>query len=162
MALEAEIKVLKKFGESLVADISQSIEQSGVSASGNLQRSIYYKLTDNRLTVYGAPYAKTAEEGRGPTQKAGGDLRSQIRRWIDDKGIIPDGITKDSLAFLITRKIHNDGTRLFRSDKDGPDAYGRTKPSMVIEGVVQDGRIDDLKQNLIKTYVAQIKTLLSA
>jgi hypothetical protein len=158
MALEAEIKVLKKFGESLVADISQSIEQSGVSASGNLQRSIYYKLTDNRLTVYGAPYAKTAEEGRGPTQKAGGDLRSQIRKWIDDKGIIPDGITKDSLAFLITRKIHREGTELF----NGTDFYGRTKPSMVIEGVVQDGRIDELKQDLIKTYVAQIKTLLSA
>ena len=158
MALEAEIKVLKKFGESLVADISQSIEQSGISASGNLQRSIYYKLTDNRLTVYGAPYAKTAEEGRGPTQKAGGDLRAQIRRWIDDKGIIPDGITKDSLAFLISRKIHREGTALF----NGTDFYGRTKPSMVIEGVVQDGRIDDLKQDLIKTYVAQIKTLLSA
>jgi hypothetical protein len=158
MALEAEIKVLKKFGESLVADISQSIEQSGISASGNLQRSIYYKLTDNRLTVYGAPYAKTAEEGRGPTQKAGGDLRSQIRKWIDDKGIIPDGITKDSLAFLISRKIHREGTALF----NGTDFYGRTKPSMVIEGVVQDGRIDELKQDLIKTYVAQIKTLLSA
>ena len=158
MALEAEIKVLKKFGESLVTDISQSIEQSGISASGNLQRSIYYKLTDNRLTVYGAPYAKTAEEGRGPTQKAGGDLRSQIRRWIDDKGIIPDGITKDSLAFLISRKIHREGTALF----NGTDFYGRTKPSMVIEGVVQDGRIDELKQDLIKTYVAQIKTLLSA
>jgi len=158
MALEAEIKVLKKFGESLVADISQSIEQSGISASGDLQRSIYYKLTDNRLTVYGAPYAKTAEEGRGPTQKAGGDLRGAIRKWIDDKGIIPDGITKDSLAFLITRKIHREGTALF----NGTDFYGRTKPSMVIEGVVQDGRIDDLKQDLIKTYVAQIKTLLSA
>jgi hypothetical protein len=158
MALEAEIKVLKKFGESLVTDISQSIEQSGVSASGNLQRSIYYKLTDNRLTVYGAPYAKTAEEGRGPTQKAGGDLRGAIRKWIDDKGIIPDGITKDSLAFLISRKIHREGTLLF----NGTDFYGRTKPSMVIEGVVQDGRIDELKQDLIKTYVAQIKTLLSA
>jgi hypothetical protein len=158
MALEAEIKVLKKFGESLVADISQSIEQSGISASGNLQRSLRYEVTDNRLTVYGAPYAKTAEEGRGPTQKAGGDLRSQIRKWIDDKGIIPDGITKDSLAFLITRKIHREGTALF----NGTDFYGRTKPSMVIEGVVQDGRIDELKQDLIKTYVAQIKTLLSA
>jgi hypothetical protein len=158
MALEAEIKVLKKFGESLVADISQSIEQSGISASGNLQRSLRYEVTDNRLTVYAAPYAKTAEEGRGPTQKAGGDLRSQIRRWIDDKGIIPDGITKDSLAFLISRKIHREGTSLF----NGTDFYGRTKPSMVIEGVVQDGRIDELKQDLIKTYVAQIKTLLSA
>jgi hypothetical protein len=158
MALEAEIKVLKKFGESLVADISQSIEQSGVTASGNLQRSLRYEVTDNRLTVYGAPYAKTVEEGRGPTQKAGGDLRSQIRRWIDDKGIIPDGITKDSLAFLISRKIHREGTALF----NGTDFYGRTKPSMVIEGVVQDGRIDELKQDLIKTYVAQIKTLLSA
>jgi hypothetical protein len=158
MALEAEIKVLKKFGESLVADISQSIEQSGVSASGNLQRSLRYEVTDNRLTVYAAAYAGAVEEGRGPTQKAGGDLRSQIRRWIDDKGIIPDGITKDSLAFLISRKIHREGTALF----NGTDFYGRTKPSMVIEGVVQDGRIDELKQDLIKTYVAQIKTLLSA
>ena len=161
MAIEREIIVFRQFAEKLVKDIGQSIDSSGVSASGNLKDSLDFRIQPNRLTVFAAPYAKAVEVGRGPSQKAGGDLRGAIRKWIDDKGIIPDGITKDSLAFLITRKIHNDGTRLFRSDKDGPDAYGRSKPSQVIEGVVQDGRLRGLREDLIKTYVSQIRTLLT-
>ena len=127
MALEREIVVFRQFAEKLVQDIGQSIDSSGVSASGNLKDSLRFEVGPNRLTVFAAPYAKAVEVGRGPSQKAGGDLRGAIRKWIDDKGIIPDGITKDSLAFLITRKIHKEGTALF----NGTDFYGRSKPSQV-------------------------------
>jgi hypothetical protein len=43
-------------------------------------------------------------------------LRQIIRKWIDDKGIIPKGkISKDSLAFLISRKIHKEGIKPTRT-----------------------------------------------
>jgi hypothetical protein len=156
--MKFEKEILSEFGEAVVNDLRQSISFSGISASGNLEQSIRYELSETALTVFGASYAFAAEFGRGPTQKSGGDLRAAIRRWIDDKGIIPDGITKDSLAFVITRSIHNKGTRLF--DGSRPDFYGRTKPTEILNGVINDGRVNELEQQLaIKTVTAIRNTL---
>lgn len=152
--------VVERFAKSLTADLKQSVAASGVSASGNLENSFRFELTDRKLTVYAAKYAGAVEDGRKPTQQSGdGALRRAIRRWIDDKGIIPKpdnrgrAVSKDSLAYMIARKIHNEGTLLHR----GTDYYGRTKPTQIIRGVVNDGRIDDLKRALITSFVSSIK-----
>jgi hypothetical protein len=152
-------EIFSAFGDAIVADLRQSIDASGIRASGNLQNSLRYELTDTSLTLFGASYAFTAEFGRGPSQTSGGDLRAQIRQWIDDKGIIPDGITKDSLAYVITRSIHNKGTRLF--DGSRPDFYGRTKPSEVLNGVINDGRINKLQEDLTTSVVKAIRNTLN-
>jgi hypothetical protein len=149
-------EIFSEFGEAIVADLRQSIDASGIRASGNLQNSLRYKLSDRAFTLFGASYAFTAEFGRGPSQTSGGDLRAEIRKWIDIKGIIPDGITKDSLAFVITRSIHNKGTLLF----SGTDHYGRTKPSEVLNGVINDGRINKLQEDLTTSVVKAIRNTL--
>jgi hypothetical protein len=151
-------EIFSEFGEAIVADLRQSIDASGIRASGNLQNSLRWDLTDKEFILWGAPYAFTAEFGRGPSQTSGGDLRAEIRKWIDLKGIIPDGITKDSLAFVITRSIHNKGTRLF--DGSRPDHYGRTKPSEVLNGVINDGRINKLQEDLTTSVVKAIRNTL--
>jgi hypothetical protein len=152
-------EIFSEFGEAIVADLRQSIDASGIRASGNLQNSLRWDLTDKEFILWGAPYAFTAEFGRGPSQTSGGDLRAEIRKWIDLKGIIPDGITKDSLAFVITRSIHNKGTRLF--DGSRPDFYGRTKPSEVLNGVINDGRINKLQEDLTTSIVKAIRNTLN-
>jgi hypothetical protein len=152
-------EIFSEFGEAIVADLRQSIDASGIRASGNLQKSLRWDLTDKEFILWGAPYAFTAEFGRGPSQTSGGDLRAEIRKWIDLKGIIPDGITKDSLAFVITRSIHNKGTRLF--DGSRPDFYGRTKPSEVLNGVINDGRINKLQEDLTTSIVKAIRNTLN-
>ena len=152
-------EIFSEFGEAIVADLRQSIDASGIRASGNLQNSLRYEVSDNSFTLFGASYAFTAEFGRGPSQTSGGDLRAEIRKWIDLKGIIPDGITKDSLAFVITRSIHNKGTRLF--DGSRPDFYGRTKPSEVLNGVINDGRINKLQEDLTTSIVKAIRNTLN-
>ena len=155
--MKFEKEILSEFGEAVVNDLRQSIAFSGIRASGNLEQSIRYELSETALTVFGASYAFAAEFGRGPSQKSGGDLRAAIRRWIDDKGIQPNDISKDSLAYLITRKIHNQGTLLF----NGTDAYGRTKPTEILNGVINDGRVDGLQEQLAINTVTAIRNFLN-
>jgi hypothetical protein len=150
-------EIFSEFGEAIVADLRQSIDASGIRASGNLQNSLRYELSDNAFTLFGAHYAFTAEFGRGPSQTSGGDLRAQIRKWIDEKPIIPDGITKDSLAFVITRSIHNKGTLLHQ----GVDHYGRTKPTDILNGVINDGRVNQLQEDLTTSIVKAIRNTLT-
>jgi hypothetical protein len=152
-------EIFSEFGDAIVADLRQSIDVSGIRASGNLQNSLRWDLTDKEFILWGAPYAFTAEFGRGPSQTSGGDLRAQIRKWIDEKPIIPDGITKDSLAYVITRSIHNKGTLLF--DESRPDYYGRTKPTDILNGVINDGRVNKLQQDLTTSIVKAIRNTLN-
>jgi hypothetical protein len=161
MPVGLDNKAVVSFADKLKVDLSDSVTRSGVSASGKLAKSFRYTLDPNRLRVYAAGYYAAIEIGRKPTVNGGsGVLRSIIRKWIDDKGIIPKPdnqgrtITKDSLAFLITRKIHREGTLL---NSTGKDFYGRTNPTQIITGVINDGRLDALKRELITSFVFQIK-----
>jgi hypothetical protein len=150
-------ELVRSFADKVVFDIKQSMDVSGVTASGKFNRSLDANVTDKEVLVTGLKYAGAIESGRKPSSGGTGILRALIRSWIDDKGIIPTGgISKDSLAYLITRKIHQEGTRLY----NGTDFYGRSKPSRVIRGVVKDGRIEELGSDLMINYVKQIKSEL--
>jgi len=152
IAFDAEI--LKSFADKTVFDIRQSMDVSGVTASGKFNRSLESTVSSNEVVITGLKYAGAIESGRKPSSGGTGVLRALIRSWIDEKGIVPTGITKDSLAFLITRKIHKEGTSLYR----GTDHYGRSKPSRVITGVIKDGRIEQLGSDLILSFVKQVKS----
>ncbi len=153
--IQFDPELLKSFATDTVSDIRQSMDVSGVTASGKFNRSLESDVTDKEVLITGLKYAGAIESGRKPSSGGTGVLRELIRSWIDDKGIIPTGgITKDSLSYLITRKIHKEGTRLY----NGADFYGRSKPSRVITGVVKDGRIQELGSDLMLNYVKQIKS----
>lgn len=161
MPVGLDNKAVTNFAEKLKTDLSGSVTASGVSASGNLAKSFRYTSDPNRLRVYAAGYYGAIEVGRKPTVNGGsGVLRSLIRKWIEDKKIVPKPdeqgrtITKDTLAFLITRKIHRKGTLLNSTGKDFKD---RPSPTQIITGVINDGRLDALKRELITSFVFQIK-----
>ena len=108
--LEARLNELGvKLTEQLVNDIQTKLIQrrgangtfeSVVNASGKLAKSIRFEVTNGTvLSIYGNDYIQFLENGRRPGKRP---PTSVIRQWIDDKGIIPDGISKDSLAFLKT------------------------------------------------------------
>ena len=155
MAIVIDTDILQSFAARFIQDLRESMDSSGVTASGNFNRSLTAEITNNSVTVLGARYAGAIELGRKPTSGGGnGELRKAIRSWIDDKGINPADISKDSLAYIITRKIHREGTKLYR----GTDSYGRTKPSRVITGVIEDGRIDKLAKSVVLDVISQFRT----
>lgn len=117
---------LEKLGVSLTAQLVEAIQtklierkgasgnfQSVVNASGKLAKSIRYEVTNGTvLSFYGNDYIQFLENGRRPGKRP---PTSVIRQWIDDKGIIPDGISKDSLAFLIARRMGEEGSTIYQA-----------------------------------------------
>jgi hypothetical protein len=158
MAITVSVDILRSFATETINDIRLSMDASGVTASGKFNRSLQAEIKPDELVITGARYAGAIELGRKPTSSGGpGELRKLIRSWIDDKGITPTGdISKDSLAYLITRKIHEQGTLLHR----GTDFYGRSKPSRVISGVLEDGRVEKLAKSVVLDVISQFKSEL--
>jgi len=110
--------ILQQEGDQVVASLRNSLASNNVNASGRLSNSIQAEVNKagDRLTVSAFAYIFTTEDGRAPTKNPGpGVLRPRIREWLDQKGV-PEwpGMTRDAQAFVIARKIHKDGTRLFR------------------------------------------------
>ncbi len=85
-------------------------------ASGNYANSLEPIIESTfdytRVKMLGSAYAEQMQFGRGKTQNTGdGALKTAILQWITDKGITPReaSMTNETLAFLISRKIHRDG-----------------------------------------------------
>ena len=160
MAISIDTDILQSFAARFIQDLRESMDSSGVTASGKFNRSLKAEIKPDQLVVTGLRYAGAIELGRKPTSGGGnGELRQAIRSWIDDKGITPTGkISKDSLAYIITRKIHIEGTRLHQSKSGSPDFYGRSAPSRVISGVIEDGRIEKLAKSVVLDVISQFRT----
>ncbi len=110
--------ILQREGDRLVLELQAMMVSTGANASGRTSQSLQVETTTTDsavgMSITGGIGWAFVEQGRGATRRDGdGAVGRAIRQWIDDKGITPDGnMTKDSLAFLITRAIHQRGTLL--------------------------------------------------
>lgn len=110
------LEVLNEMCEALIDEYRSELERNGHSATGELANSITFDITlsDNtfEITFDLADYWIYVENGRGPGKFP---PPSSILDWIHAKNILPHEIngklpTENSLAFLIGRKIANEGT----------------------------------------------------
>jgi hypothetical protein len=150
--------ILEKFGitatEALVNAIkTKLIERQGangsfrsvVNASGRLADSIDYVVTGSRLTIRGNDYIYYLENGRRPGKRPPKDV---IRKWIDDKGIVPrDNISKDSLAFLIARKMGEEGSTIYKAG--GSD---------LVSGIFNDQFVDSLQSEFMNLLTVEVES----
>lgn len=117
--LKALENILNEEGSRLILDLQALMVSTGANATGRTSRSLELVTRNNNsavgFNVSGDIGWAYVEQGRGKTLKTGnGEVLKAIKEWIDAKGITPkDGISKDALAYLITRKIHREGTKLF-------------------------------------------------
>ena len=138
-------EILDQFLGSIRLDIIASSDQQGRNATGNAKAGLTVEtgFTSGKLidkagyTEWGWEYGRAP--GRFPPIEA-------ISRWIDAKGIIPQDISKKSLAFLIARKIAREGTKLFRQGE----------PSGVITDNITEDRMASLQQVFADKYSSMI------
>lgn len=110
MSLTSE-QIYKQEMESLLEDIKTAYEQSGKKVSGQFEEGLKIEYKDNGAALWGYGYLA----GRGPTKNGNNGeptLRERIYDWLKARGIRPHepNMKLTSLAYVIARKIHKDGT----------------------------------------------------
>jgi hypothetical protein len=101
--------VLSEQFELLKADLIKAYDQKGMRSSGKWADGLEVIAAENTVSIIGEEYSQQLETGR----KAGQfPPIESIKRWIVDKGVftaVLKEISINSLAFLIARKIANEG-----------------------------------------------------
>ena len=156
MSFALERKLLEAFDKKLIQDLKDSLDAAGTTASGKTKDSLNSIIGIGSYKLFGRPFIYGLEYGRKPTSaKGNGSLKGIILEWIKVKNIIPkDKISKETLAFLISRKIHEEGDLLHRTEKN---FNKMSKPTGIINSVINDGRIEQLTKGLLLDYVTSVK-----
>ena len=149
--------ILEGIGEKIISQLRNDIKNKSLvpgypppDASGDLVNSWRYEATDTNLKVYALQYIGALEFGRKPGKRP---PRAVIRKWIDEKGITPNQPFKDldkaknSLAFLIQRKIGEKGTLIYQ--QGGSD---------LLSSIINDNFIQSVKDELIFNTVEAIRS----
>lgn len=158
----AQMAALQRFAENVIRELQDAIRNkpisnfktSPVDASGKLHDSLEWDFTEDGLVILANDYIYHLEYGRKPTAEgaaAGGmgeSLYDQILKWMNVKGIFNLNMTQESLAFLITRKIHKEGTTIWRENKG--------EPSGLLESAINDDAILDLSDELAISMVSLV------
>lgn len=144
-------KIIKEEIDSILEDIIALYYSSGRKASGQFEKGLEAVYEHNKGTIKGFVYLA----GRGPTKNKGksGDptVLEQIKKWIKVKGIRPikNDISLNSLAYLITRKIHEEGTK-------------RSEWLKIYEQVITPERINQIIDRISELNVNMIVTQINA
>ena len=137
------------------ADLIAKHEALGMRSSGkwieNLQALLDVTESNLKSVFRDMAYTEQLVQGREPGKFPPID---SIKQWIIDKPITPtDNISIDSLAFLIARKIANEGTDYYQQ--------GGTE---LIESVITPERIkkiaDKVGVSLLATFELEVNELL--
>lgn len=150
MEAQTNDEIIREEIELLLEDIRKAYYASGKKVSGQFLEGLEAEYSKNSATIKGYVYMA----GRGKTKNKGkaGEptLKEQIEKWIVQKGIIiEEGLTVSSLAYLIARKIHREGTK-------------REGWYKIYEEVITPARIDQIRQRVATFNVNRIITEITA
>lgn len=110
--------VLAQWAEGVISGIRQNLDSTGTTASGRTKESLRYVVDNGTLTIFGRPYFRSVEEGRGP---GGIPYRFQdiLYEWAQAKGILSNfGDTEAkqrSALYMVGQFIRKNGTKLYRN-----------------------------------------------
>ena len=146
---------IEAFADNAIKQIQENIRSKGQTASGKTAASLQREWQGDTLVISGAGHVFALEFGRGPSGSGSAStptLRERIRVWIDDKGINPTDISKDSLAFLIARSIHRKGTLLYQSRQQ----------SGTLSEAINEQRMTELSKSLLAEFASVATSTLLA
>ena len=118
------MRIVQNWGNQLMSEMQIKLRVNKTNASSSLSQSINQKISTKpngyNLVIEMESYWEYVENGRKPTSGGGdGQLYKNIYQWIQNKKSLqskiaqsPDRIAATkSLAYVITRKIHAQGTK---------------------------------------------------
>lgn len=116
--------------EDLRKRIVANIDNTGRKASGRTAESMRTEVSENRGVLFGRMAFGVLETGRKPGKVPAGFYQI-IRQWVIDKGISFDSVSeRNSFAYLVARKIANEGTQLYRKGAEA-DVYTTEVPETI-------------------------------
>lgn len=116
--------------EDLRKRIISNIDSTGRKASGRTSGSMHTDVSENRGILFGRMAFGTLETGRKPGKVPAGFYQI-IKQWVIDKGISFDSQSeRNSLAYLVSRKIAREGTQLYRRGAEA-DVYTAEVPETI-------------------------------
>lgn len=152
-------RVLMEFGEELKDQYQKNLVKNDRVATHNLLDSVEFILkkgmSSYTVSLNLADYWVYVENGRGPTKSSGnGELRRAILDWINAKPVLPHPDkngnlpTPQQLAYLISRKIHREGTEGTHDLRNATeDIYGNFQ-ERIYEAIEKD-----VDEALIKIFL---------
>ena len=145
----AGIETIQKWCDETRFKILDEYRNSGREASGEFGRSLETSIGTTpkgySVKILGAKQAYWMENGRKP---GGFPPIKSVREWIKFKGIVANGISENSLAYLIARRIANEGY------KGKPLVSNVLTDSWIKEllGMVMMGTIAEIKSDVLKQF----------
>lgn len=116
--------------QDLQTRIADNIVKKGRNASGRTIESMHIDKGDKSITLFGRKAFGTLETGRGPGNVPQG-FYGIIKQWVIDKGLsFSTDRERNSFAYLVSRKIANEGTKLYRNGGDS-DIYSKEIPKTI-------------------------------
>jgi len=135
-------------------DFFKQQRDRGIHASGKSEAGAELTATDTtgEMKVFRYVWTNLTGVGRKPGKFPPIQM---IRNWIDSKGIQPTDISKDSLAFLIARKIARKGTDIFMNKRVGislDEAIAKNEPEFLKN--ITDIGFKKMDEQLMKAFQA--------
>jgi hypothetical protein len=141
--------------EEAVGQIKSNIESVGANVTGRTRDSFKTFEQGNIIGIQAAKHWATLETGRKEGKVPAG-FKGIIREWMDNKGLFQSESEsrKNSIAYLIARKIANEGSKLHRTG-------GRTN---VFSNVINDALVAEIMKKssavLLKEINDNIKSII--
>ncbi len=147
-------KELEITGVEAVAFLTRILSESNKYATGNLIRSLDFKIINDvnglMLKIMAAPYFKYVDEGRRPGKQP---PIKPIQSWIEKKEIQIKNYSSKQSAFIIARSIGKKGIQPMNlTERLIRDILNNKQK------IIKSGAVKDIQAIIDKTFIAAVKT----
>jgi hypothetical protein len=138
-------KALDEVGKDLVKTMVKKLIEADKKATGNLIRSVDYKVVETAngviVQLLSEDYLTNVDEGRRPGAKQ--PPTKSLDRWVVAKGIAPRDdkgkfISRQSLKFLIARSIGKKGIKPTNVIKKTINEVYTNKQKLIEKAAIED------------------------
>ena len=142
-------QALQEIGDELVVRLKREFDQKNLNDTGKAQESLEAVAEENKILLYGLARVLFLQFGRSSGSFPPVDV---IREWVERKLGVSEDESKD-VAFVIARKIANEGTDIFTNRAKGlqielvlQDLYDE------LSKVILDLKAQEISNGLIKNW----------